>query len=306
MRDMTTYLGVKIDYSQPAGEAALLHPASMQWRIFKNPVALGVGGVAAVLMEFADPRIRSGVWDHSTYKADPVGRSMRTGVAAMLSCYGPASAARRMIQGVTNMHAKVAGRTPKGEAYQALDVELLDWVAATAGYGFLNAYDRFVAPVSDADQSRFYREGAVVARLYGAQTCPQSPAAWLRMMDARADRFDPQPIVKEFLTIIQSGAAAPAVPKFLHRALARAAVSILPPLIRRKLALGAAYDLTTRSWLALKVAGAIADRLVDPKSPACQASVRLGLPANFPYRSASEQARLLERAGLGDVADAAE
>lgn len=306
-KDMTTYVGWKIDYGAPAGEAALLHPASVQWRIFKNPVALGVGGVAAVLMEFADPCIRSGVWDHSTYKADPIGRSMRTGVAAMLSCYGPESAAKRMIQGVTKMHAKVTGRTPGGEAYQALDAELLDWVAATAGYGFLNAYDRFVAPVSDADQVRFYREGAAVARLYGAQTCPQSPADFLRMMEARADRFEPHPIVAEFLTIIQSGTAAPAVPKFLHRALARAAVSILPPLIKRKLALGRAYDLTTRSWLALKVAGAIADRLVDPKSPACQASVRLGLPGNFLYRSASEQARLLRQAGRAeaDAADAA-
>ena len=97
------------------------------------------------------------------------------------------------------------------------------------------------------------------------------------------------------------------MPKFLHRALARAAVSILPPLIRRKLALGRAYDLTTRSWLALTVAGAIADRLVDPKSPASQASVRLGLPGNFLYRSRAEQARLLKQAGLTEpAADAGE
>lgn len=51
----------------------------------KNPIALAVGGVAAVLLEFADARIRSGVWDHSTYKVDPIGRSKRTGVAAMRS-----------------------------------------------------------------------------------------------------------------------------------------------------------------------------------------------------------------------------
>ena len=31
-----------------------------------------------LLLEFADARIRSGVWDHSTYKADPIGRSRRT------------------------------------------------------------------------------------------------------------------------------------------------------------------------------------------------------------------------------------
>jgi len=300
MNEMKSYLGWKIDYSEPVGEPALHHPSSVQWRIFKNQVALGIGGVAAVLMEFADARIRSGVWDHSTYKADPIGRSMRTGVAAMVGCYGPASAARRVIQGVTNMHANVAGATPKGEAYRALDPELLDWVAATAGFGFLTAYDKFVSPVSHADKARFYRDGAEVARLYGAQVCPASSADFLAMMEKRADRFEPHPIVEEFLAIIQSGRAAPGTPKFLHRALARASVSILPPLVRRKLELGKAYDLTTADWLALKAVAAIAERRMDAKSPGCQASVRLGLPADFLYRSQAEQARVLKQAGLSD------
>ena len=74
-----SYLGWKIDFRHPTGEAAYVHPGSVQWRVFKNPIALGIGGVAAVLLEFADARIRSGVWDHSTYKSDPIGRSKRTG-----------------------------------------------------------------------------------------------------------------------------------------------------------------------------------------------------------------------------------
>ena len=42
-----------------------------------GPLILGIaiGGVAAVLLEFADARIRSGVWDHSVYPTDPLGRS---------------------------------------------------------------------------------------------------------------------------------------------------------------------------------------------------------------------------------------
>lgn len=295
MSEPTSYLGWKVDYAQPVGEPALHSPDSVQWRIFKNQVALGIGGVAAVLMEFADARIRSGVWDHSTYKADPIGRSKRTGIAAMVGCYGPESAARRVIQGVTNMHARVNGATPKGEAYRALDTELLDWVAATAGFGFLNAYDKFVAPVSEDDKARFYRDGAVVSSLYGAKECPQSSADFLRMMEERAHRFEPHPIVEEFLTIIQSGQAAPNVPKFLHRALARASVSLLPPLIREKLALGRDYDLTTADWLALKAAGTFAEVRPEPNSPACQASLRLGLPKDFLYRSAATQKRLLQQ-----------
>jgi uncharacterized protein (DUF2236 family) len=295
---MTSYLGWKMDFSQPKGEPAFLHPSSMGWRIYKNPIALGIGGVAAVLLEFADSRIRSGVWDHSTYKADPIGRSKRTGVAAMVGVYGPQSAARRVIQGVTNMHARVSGATPGGEAYKALDPELLDWVAATAGYGFLNAYDRFVQPLSEAEKTRFYSEASPIAALYGVTRSPRSTADFMSMLDDIAPRFEPHPIVQEFLGIIQSGQAAPAAPKFLHRALARASVSLLPPMVRERLQLGRDYDLTRADALALKLAGRLADRIPIPGSPPCQASVRLGLPADFLYRKPEVQQRLLRQAGL--------
>jgi uncharacterized protein (DUF2236 family) len=289
----SSYLGWKIDYANPPGEAAYLDPGSVHWRVYKNPIALAIGGVAAVLLEFADARIRSGVWDHSTYKADPIGRSKRTGIAAMVGVYGPQSAARRVIQGVTNMHSRVVGQTPGGEAYKALDVELLDWVSATAGYGFLNAYDRFVSPLSEADKTRFYEEAHPIARLYGVRYSPSSTADFLKMMDRLADRFEPHPIVEEFLGIIQSGKAAPNTPKVLHRALARASVSLLPPIVREKLALGRDYDLTPIDSLMLKAAGKLADRIAVANSPPCQASQRLGLPADFLYRRPAEQKRLL-------------
>lgn len=297
VNEMTSYLGWKIDYGQPVGEPAYLDPGSVHWRVYKNQIALAIGGVAAVLLEFADARIRSGVWDHSTYKVDPIGRSKRTGVAAMVGVYGPQSAARRVIQGVSNMHARVNGATPGGEAYRALDPELLNWVSATAAYGFLNAYDRFVAPISEADKARFYQEGLPIARLYGVQYAPRSTADFLDMMDRLVDRFEPHPIVEEFLAIIQSGKAAPNMPRFLHRALARAAVSLLPPIVRQKLNLGRAYDLTLADKIALKIGGGLADRIAVLDSPACQASARLGLPKDFLYRGSRAQKRLLaERA----------
>lgn len=286
-----------VDYLNPPREPAFSEPTSVHWRIFKNQVAMGIGGVAAVLLEFADPRIRSGVWDHSTYKVDPIGRSRRTGIAAMVGVYGPQSAARRVIAGVTKMHGRVSGHTPGGDAYRALDPELLDWVSATAAYGFLNAYDRFVAPVSEADQQRYYKGGAPVARLYGVETLIESTADFNAMMERLAPRFEPHPIVGEFLDIIQSGRAAPNVPRFLHRALARGAVSLLPPLVRDRLELGREYDLNPLDRLALKFAARMADRKRDPESPPWQASIRLGLPGDFPWRSPAEQARLLAASG---------
>ena len=307
-----SYLGWKIDFAAPRGEPAYLSPDSVHWRIYKNPVALGIGGVAAVLLEFADARIRSGVWDHSTYKADPIGRSQRTGIAALVGVYGPASAARKVIGGVNRMHAQVKGTTPAGEAYTALDPDLLDWVAATAEYGFLTAYDRFVQPLSADDRERFYREGAVLARLYGVKDAPRSPAEFQTMLERRADRFEPHAIVNEFVDIIQSGRAAPVLPGFLHRALARASISILPPLVRARLGFGPELDLGRAERIALEVVARVADRFATEDMPQRQACRRLGLPSDFLYRSPGTQRRLLEEAGLAgstaaspDAADAA-
>jgi uncharacterized protein (DUF2236 family) len=281
------------DFTQPLGEPSLVPPDSVQWRVFRNPIALGVGGVAAVLLEFADPRIRSGVWDHSIYKVDPVGRSKRTGVAAMAGVYGPASAARRLIAGVTRMHSKVGGTTPDGRAYQALEPELLNWVHATAAYGFLHAFCRFVSPLGPAERNRFYAEGRPVAELYGVTQTIGSDADFTAMLNSLAAGFEPHPINLEFLAIIQSGKAAPAVPRFLHRALARGAVAILPPLVRRRLQLGREWDLTLADGLALSAAGRLADRVRDRTSPAWAAAIRQGLPGDFAWLTPKRQRDLL-------------
>jgi uncharacterized protein (DUF2236 family) len=293
------------DYSQPAGAEAYCGPDSVAWRVYKNPVALAIGGVAAVLLEFADPRIRSGVWDHSIYKVDPIGRSERTGHAAMIGVYGPRDAARRVIAGVNRMHAKVSGATPGGIAYSARDQELLDWVSATAGYGFMTAYHRFVAPLSDADQRRFFSEGREIAKLYGVSETIGSVADFEAMMVRLAPGFEPHPINIEFLDIVQSGRAAPQIPRFLHRALARAAVSILPPLVRDRLALGRAYDLTLADRLSVKLVARLAERKHDPASPPARASVRMGLPSDFLYRKPAEQRRLLAALRVPELAAAA-
>jgi uncharacterized protein (DUF2236 family) len=295
MEKITAYLGWKVDFANPPGAAAFAAPDSVSWRIFKNPIALGIGGVAAVLLEFADARIRSGVWDHSIYKQDPIGRSQRTGMAAMVGVYGPRDAARRVIQGVTNMHARVSGETPAGEHYKALDPELLDWVSATAGYGFFTAYDRFVAKLTAEDERHYYAEGAPVARLYGVQHPLTSNADFFAQMNRLLPRFEPHPINRDFLEIFANASRDTGAPKRLGKAVACAAVSILPPVVRERLELGADYDLKPIARMALKALGAMAERIAPPNSPPVEASKRLGLPGDFLYRSRRAQAELLAK-----------
>ena len=304
MSEIKSYLGWKVDYLNPPGEPAFAAPDSVSWQVFKNPIALAIGGVAAVLLEFADARIRSGVWDHSVFKTDPIGRSKRTGTAAMVGVYGPQNAARRVIQGVTNMHARVEGTTPSGETYKALDVELLDWVSATAGYGFLTAYDRFVKPVSDADKKRFFEEGVPVARLYGVQHPIRSLADFDAMLQKLLPRFEPHPINTEFLDIMCSGRAAPGAPKGLQSALVHAAVDILPKAVRERLELGPEYDLAWKGEATVKLMAKTAERIPDLSSPAAHASERLGLPRSFLWKRPAERARLMAAQAEGSLQNA--
>ena len=94
--------GSGVDFSSPPMEPALVPPDSVSWRIFKNPVSVFIGGVAAVILEFGEPRVRDGVWQHSSFRTDPLTRLQRTGLAAMITIYGPRSTAEAMIAGVVN------------------------------------------------------------------------------------------------------------------------------------------------------------------------------------------------------------
>ncbi|WP_424811966.1 oxygenase MpaB family protein [Roseococcus sp. YIM B11640] len=272
------------DYAKPAGAPALVGPDSVSWQIFKNPVALFVGGVAAVLLELAEPAVRSGVWEHSSFRREPVPRLQRTGAAAMMTVYGPSEAARRMIAGVVRRHEAVEGATPAGEAYRANDPKLLDWVQATATFGFAGAYDRYVRPLGPSGLDRAFAEAEPAARLYGATGAPRSWAEWESALERMRDRLEPSPIVDEFLGIMRDAPALPRVMRPLQRLMIRGAVDLLPGWVRDRLWLSQAGLRRGEAWLLQRAAG-LADRIVLRSAPPAQSSLRLGLPADYLYKS---------------------
>jgi len=228
----------RIDYSQPAGDPGFYGPDSVAWRVHANPIALAIGGVAAVILELAEPRVRSGVWDHSTFRADPLARMQRTGEAAMITTYGPTKAAQARIDMVTRMHQRVGGTTPEGQAYTALEPELMTWVHVTAGYGFLNAYVRHVEPgLSLADQDRYYAEGARLGRAFGAVDPPASVAEVEACLQAMRPKLRPHPIIGEFLEIVSTTSPLGVAGRALQPLVVEAAVALLPDWTRRELAL---------------------------------------------------------------------
>jgi uncharacterized protein (DUF2236 family) len=271
-----------IDFSRPAGEAALVSPDSVSWRVFKNPLSLFIGGVTAVIMELAEPRVRTGVWEHTTFRVDPIPRLRRTGLAAMATIYGARSTAEAMITRVRRMHDMVAGTTPSGEAYCANDPELLNWVHGTVAYGFLQAYHAYVRPLSQSERDRYYAEGIPTAGLYGATGAPTSEADLEMLFDATAGQLERSDIVFEFLAIMRSAPILPLLLRPTQHLLVRAAVDLTPRWLRTILGLN---EHNLHAWEAevVRQAGAFADRLVLESNPAVQASRRMRLPADYLY-----------------------
>lgn len=274
--------GLALDFSKPAGAPALFAPTSLAWRVMKNPVALTIGGLAAVILELAEPRVRTGVWEHTTFRTDPVARMKRTGMAAMVTVYGPAEQARAMIAGIVRAHGRVEGVTPAGAPYRANDEELLNWVNATAGYGFFEAYHRFVRPMTPAEMDLVYDEGHEAASLYGAHGAPRSAAEMQKLFAVMRPKLERSQIVFDFLEIVRNAPILPS--RALQRLMARAAVEIQPGWVRDILGLGARYGLRPGGATALRALGAASDRIAIESAPPAQSCKRLGLPIDYLYQ----------------------
>jgi len=271
------------DFAGPLREAALVPADSVSWRVLKNPIALFVGGTAAVILELAEPAVRAGVWEHSSFRKEPLNRLKRTGLAAMISVYGARSVAEPMIARVVRMHASVQGTTAAGIRYSANDARLLTWVHATAAFGFAEAYNRFVQPLSAQNFNDFYREGAPVSRLYGAIDAPRSLAEMQTLFEATRSWLAPSAIIFEFLRIMRETPAFPPPLRWMQPMLLRAAVELIPERLREALNLSDRYGLRRHERRLVKWAGACADRIVLPASPAVQSCLRLGLPMTYLY-----------------------
>jgi uncharacterized protein (DUF2236 family) len=143
-------------------------------QIANTPVTPFLGGGAAVLLQVAHPLVAAGVAEHSGYHDDLWRRLLRTMRALYLIAFGTTEEAERVGASVQAVHARVRGTTraplgvfPAGTRYAADDPELMLWVHATLVQASLSAYQRFERRLSPAEQESYYREMALVARLFG-------------------------------------------------------------------------------------------------------------------------------------------
>jgi uncharacterized protein (DUF2236 family) len=276
--------GQDIDFSAPAGEPALTAPDSMSWQVFKNPLVLFVGGIAAVILELAEPRVRTGVWTATTFREDPMRRLRNTGLAAMMTVYGPRSRTEAMIAAVTRRHARISGCTADGTPYRANEPELLDWVYATASFGFLEAYNAYVQPVGQAQRDRFYGEGQLTSRLYGAVGAPTTQRELDALLQRMEQKLEGSAVIFEFIDIMRRAPLLPGPLARMQGLFVMAAIELVPAPIRQRLDLGRQWDLRAWQRAMIRRTGAAADRLILRSCPPVLACRRLGLPDDYLYR----------------------
>lgn len=269
-----------LDFTVPQGDSGLLGPGSMGWKVSANPIVSAVGGIAAVILELAEKHVRAGVWDHSTFKVDPIRRMERTGMAAAAVTYGPTKMAEMTFQRVTRMHERVTGTTHDGNAYRAMDPALLTWVHVTAAWGFLNAYKRYAdSKLSREDEDRYYREGEVIGKGFGAEWVPTSAAEMDTYMAEMTPKLYANDTVHEFLDLVRNATPLGRVGKPVQRLITQAAIDLLPKHLQEQCGVAvspAARPMVRPALRALANTAGFAMRFAKD-SPSHQACRRMGV-----------------------------
>lgn len=170
---------------QPQPDDSLFGPQSVAWRVHRDVTAMMVGGVAALLLQMLHPAVLAGVWDHSSFRQDMLGRLRRTARFIAVTTYGSAEDARAAIDHVRAIHQRVSGTLPDGTPYRADDPALLAWVHVSEVTSFLAAWRRYGEPLmSGLDQDRYFAEMVRIAAPLGADPIPTTRAEAARLIAA--------------------------------------------------------------------------------------------------------------------------
>lgn len=170
---------------QSRRDLGLFGPDSVCWKVHGDLTGMMTGGIAALFLQMLHPGALAGVWDHSDFRRDMLGRLKRTAQFIAGTTYGDVAEAEALIARVQGIHDKVAGVLPDGTPYSANDPHLLTWIHVAEVSSFLAGYLTFVDPGLSGDaQDRYYAEVAEIARRLGARDVPTSRAAVAAYLEA--------------------------------------------------------------------------------------------------------------------------
>ncbi|MET1069480.1 MAG: oxygenase MpaB family protein [Pseudomonas prosekii] len=168
----------KLDLENPKGDPGLFGPDSVSWQVHGDFTSMLIGGITALMLQALHPLALAGVWDHSNFRQDMLGRLRRTSQFIAGTTFGSRRDSDWLIEKVRTIHLQVTGTAADGRPYAASDPDLLTWVHVAEVSNFLAAHLRYRNPqLSLADQDRYYAEIAVIAERLGARDVPKSRQA---------------------------------------------------------------------------------------------------------------------------------
>lgn len=212
----------------------LFGPKSVAWRVHSDVTTMMVGGTAALLLQMLHPAVLAGVWDHSNFRNDTLGRLRRTARFIAVTTYGGRADALMAIDRVRAVHEGVQGKLPDGTDYCAEDPELLAWVHVTETMSFLDAWIRFrELSMSLIDRDRYFAEMAEIALQLGAGEVPRSRAEALSHIACKKPVLCAGMRTQEVVHVLRGVKADNPVAMAIQRLTFQAAIDLLPDWARR-------------------------------------------------------------------------
>ncbi len=208
---------------------SLFGPGTVIWRVHGDVITMMVGGISALLLQMLHPAVLGGVWDHSDFREDMLGRLRRTARFISMTTFGPAENAQAAIARVRSVHAKVSGHLPGGTAYAASDPKLLAWVHVTEAVSFLDSWIRYgSSKLSAADQDRYFEDMARIARALGADPVPQNRLAADELLQAMRVQLRSDVRTHEVAHIVTTQRPENAMEAMIQGMIVDAAIDLLP------------------------------------------------------------------------------
>jgi uncharacterized protein (DUF2236 family) len=214
-------------------DQALFPRGSMIWRVHGDVTSMMVGGIASLLTQMLHPAALAGVWDHSSARADQLGRLRRTARFIAVTTYGERSAALAAIERVKAIHGAVRGTLPTGQPYRADDPWLLAWVHVAGAINFLDGWRRYVEPrASRSEQDRYFAESRDVAVLLGADPVPRTRASAEQLLRQFRPELRVDARTRAFRDFVLQAKPASLAELPVQKLLMSAAVDLMPDFAR--------------------------------------------------------------------------
>lgn len=208
---------------------ALFAPTSVAWRVNGDVTSMMVGGVTALLLQMLHPAVLAGVWDHSNFRTDMLGRLRRTARFIAVTGYADRAQALAAIAQVRAVHDRIEGTLPDGTPYRASDPDLLAWVHVSEMVSFLDAWIRYAEPdMLMSEQDRYFAEMAMIGEMLGAEAVPHSRAEAVALIDKMRPALTATHRTREVAHLVLNQPARSAASAPIQAMVFQAAVDLLP------------------------------------------------------------------------------